>query len=119
MSGLIYYPVIYQYMSEGEQLLFDELGHPSWTDIEAGVAAPVVHSECDYTSATRAGEVLTHQVDLHVGRRTSIRFHHRFTGDDGREVFDGTVIRVWVELASMKPIPLPGWLASGSGASGA
>jgi YbgC/YbaW family acyl-CoA thioester hydrolase len=119
MSGLIYYPVIYQYMSEGEQELFEELGHPSWTDIAAGIAAPVVHSECDYRSATRAGEVLTHRVDLHVGRRTSIRFHHRFAGHDGREVFDGTVVRVWVDLSSMEPVPVPEWLASRNAVSGA
>lgn len=109
-SSLIFFPMYYHYMSEAEQHVFAELGHAVWSEVPAGMASPVVHSECDYVSAVRAGDELTHRVQLELGRTTSMTFHHEFLGRKGETAALGRVVRVWVDLETMEKRPIPAWL---------
>lgn len=111
-SGLLYFPVVYQYMSEGEQEIFGLLGRPTWGQIDDGVASPAVHTECDYISATRAGDVLTHTLRVRLGNHSSMGTEHEFTTRDGKLALRGRIVRAWVELATMSIQPVPQWLRS-------
>ncbi|MCR1781366.1 acyl-CoA thioesterase [Nocardioides carbamazepini] len=103
-SGLIYFPTYLHYMSEGEQLLFVELGFPVTQQIADRVAMPVVHAECDYVAPARAGDVLTHSIELSVGRRSSVVCRHEFAKPDGEVVARAHLVRVMTDLDTLRPV---------------
>ena len=105
-SGLIYFPMYYHYMAEAEQEWFAELGRPVWDDLARGVASPVAHSACDYLAPVHAGDALAQSIDVTFGR-TSVELHHVFTRGERTEVARGRIVRVWVDMATMEPQPVP------------
>lgn len=110
LSGLIYFPSYYLYMSEGDQELFQRLGHAVWDHIPEGQAGPAVHTECQYLRPVHAGDRLTQTVQLMLGRRSSLTTVHEFADAAGALVARGRLVRAWVDLATMRSIPLPDWL---------
>lgn len=107
-SGLIYFPTYYTYMSEAEQLMFDELGLPMADQIRRGTAMPVVHSECDYIAPVRAGDVLTQVVELEAGGRSTITLWHEFRdASTGQVRARARLVRALTSLEAMTSVPIP------------
>lgn len=105
-SGLIYFPMYFQYMSEGDQLLFDALGTPVHEQIRDHVAGPTVHVECDYFAPVRAGDELTHEIAMEIGRRSSITTEHQFQCR-GQLVARGRIVRAYVDLETLETVAVP------------
>jgi acyl-CoA thioesterase FadM len=116
VSGLIYFPTYYHYMSEGDQELFSKLGHPVWEQLRSGIAAPAVHTEVDYLAPARAGDELVHRITMYAGRRTSTCTVHEFIRADGAMAARGLIVRAWVEMDGMTATPIPDWLSAVSDA---
>lgn len=107
-SGLIYFATYYTYISEGEQLLFADLGLSMAEQVRTGVAMPVVHSECDCIGPVRAGDVLTHTIRLEVGARSTVTAHHEFRDAvTGQLRARGLLIRVLTAMDSRSSVPIP------------
>jgi acyl-CoA thioesterase FadM len=112
-SGLMFFGTVFRYVSEGDQLLFERLGHPAWDQIRDGAAAPVVHASCDFLAPAKAGAELLQEIELRPGERSSMSFEHRFTAvADGTVVAMARTVRCWVDLAAMATQPLPSWLVA-------
>lgn len=109
-SKLIFFPTYYHYMAESDQELFDTLGFSVARQIDEGMGAPVVHSDCDYLKPVCAGSVLTQRTELRTGRTTSLTTSHEWSDEDGTPVARGRTVRVWVDLGSMQKKRLPEWL---------
>jgi 4-hydroxybenzoyl-CoA thioesterase len=108
-SGLIYFPVYFQYMSEGDQEVFAALGFAVPEQVAARITAPTVHVECDYLEPARAGDVLTQQVTVTAGRRSSIVSEHEFRR--GEVVLArGRIVRAFVSLDEMRSVEVPAGL---------
>lgn len=107
-SGLLFFPTVFHYMSEAEQLFWDSYGYPITSQIEDGYAAPAVHASCDYKKATKAGDALRQEVRMTPGSDTSYRVEHSFFDDGGQLALSGTMVRVFVDLGSMTPKAIPG-----------
>ncbi len=111
-SGLLFFGSIFRYVSEGEQQLFEALGHPAWAQIQEGTAAPVVHASCDFRAPARTGTELVQDIELVAGARSSMTFTHEFTSAaSGELVAQARTVRCWVDLEHMVPQALPGWLS--------
>ena len=108
-SGLIYFASYFRYMAEGDQDHMAALGHPVLEGISQGTTCPAVSSSCDFTSPARAGDQLEQTITIRPGLRSSFTCEHVFTVSD-REVARGRIVRVWVDLATLRPIELPAWL---------
>jgi acyl-CoA thioester hydrolase len=107
-SGLIYFAAYYKLISEGEQLMFAELGVDVAAQIRNGAAMPVVHSECDCVGPARAGDTLRHAIGLEVGARSTVTTHHLFRQASTNELTArGTVVRVLTDMETMASIPVP------------
>lgn len=107
-SGLIYFATYYTYISEGEQLMFAELGLSMAEQVRTSTAMPVVHSECDCTGPVRAGDVLTHTIRLEVGARSTVTAHHEFRDSATGELrARGRLTRVLTLMDSMSSVPIP------------
>lgn len=113
LSGLIFFDTYRRWMSEGDQQLFTQQGHPVWEDLSAGFGAPVVRSELDCHAPARSGDLMEQEIVLHAAGRSSFSTTHRFTCR-GSVVATGKNIRVWVDLATMTPCPAPDWTRLGS-----
>lgn len=109
-SGLIFFPMYYHYIAEAEQDFFDQVGIAAWSELAQGVGSPAVHTSCDYIAPARAGDLLLQDLELRLGRRTSFRIDHTFTRA-GEVVARAASVRVHVATATMRPRPLPKWLA--------
>jgi acyl-CoA thioesterase FadM len=105
-SGIIYFPSYFHYMSEGDQLLFAELGMPVYEQLAGGVGMPTVHVECDYLAPARAGDVLTHAVRVVAGPRSSVITEHEFSKGDVL-LARGRIVRAYTDMAQMAAVPLP------------
>jgi YbgC/YbaW family acyl-CoA thioester hydrolase len=113
-SGLIYFASYFRYMAEGDQDYLAELGYPVVEHIGEGTTCPAVHAECDFVSPARAGDAIVQRIRIVPGDRTSFRCDHEFTNEEGTVVGRGHMVRVWVDMATMKAVPLPDWvLAAG------
>lgn len=108
-SGLLYFPTVFHYMSEAEQLFWDSYGYPITNQIEDGYAAPAVHASCDYKRATKAGDSLRQEVRIIPGSGTSYTVEHSFLNDDGHLALSGMMVRVFVDLETMTPKAIPDW----------
>lgn len=109
-SGIIFFASYFHYMAEGDQELFEALGHPIWDQIDTGEAGPAVNATCDYLSPARSGDLLRQTVRLVAGAHTSVRTEHEWTLDSGVVTARGRITRCWVDLASMTKLPLPAWI---------
>lgn len=116
-SGLIFYPLIFRYMSEGEQEFFESLGHPVWTQIQEGTVAPIRQAMCDFLRPIQVGTLISHSLEVRLGRRTSMKLEHSFSSDDGVVLAYGHTVRVWVQLVAGVNVELPTWL-TGEAAAG-
>jgi acyl-CoA thioesterase FadM len=110
-SSLIYFVSYFRYMAEGDQDMFDALGQPVMRHIPTGFSCPSVSSNCDFISPARAGDTIVQTVRITCGARTSFTCEHEFTVA-GVTVARGRVARVWVNLSTMTPEPLPEWVRS-------
>jgi 4-hydroxybenzoyl-CoA thioesterase len=105
-SGLIYFATYFHYMSEGDQLLFEEIGHPIHRQIRDRIAGPAVHAECDYVAPARAGDELTHEISLLTGKRSSVTSRHEFRCGD-RVVARGRIVRAYIDLGRFRTVDVP------------
>jgi 4-hydroxybenzoyl-CoA thioesterase len=105
-SGIIYFPAYFQYMSEGDQLLFADIGMPVTEQLAHGVGLPTVHVECDYLAPARAGDVLRHQVRVAAGPRSSVITEHEFRNGDV-VVARGRIVRAYTDMRQMRATALP------------
>ena len=110
-SSLIYFVSYFKYMAEGDQDFFEALGEPVMKHIDTGESCPTVSSNCDFISPARAGDSVVQTVRITDPSRTSFRCEHEFSVD-GTTVARGSVVRVWVNLTTMRPEPLPEWVRS-------
>ncbi|MFF5988776.1 acyl-CoA thioesterase [Prauserella flavalba] len=105
-SGLIYFATYFHYMSEGDQLLFDEIGSPIHRQIRDRLAGPAVHVECDYLAPVRAGDELTHEIVMAAGKRSSVMTEHEFRRGD-LVVARGRIVRAYVDLGTLETVEVP------------
>ena len=105
-SGLIYFPSNFHYMSEGDQEDFAAIVFPVHEQVSSRVTSPTVHVECDYLAPARAGDVLTQDVHLLVGQRTSVTSEHEFLKGEVL-VARGRIVRAFVDLDTMSSCDVP------------
>jgi acyl-CoA thioesterase FadM len=109
-SGLIFFAMYFHYMAEGDQELFESIGHPIWGQIADGTAGPAVNATCDYLAPARAGDRLLQTIRLVAGSRSSVRTEHEWTLPSGTVAARGRITRAWVDLATMETVPAPAWI---------
>ncbi|HZQ28197.1 MAG TPA: thioesterase family protein [Acidimicrobiales bacterium] len=110
LSGLIFFASYFRYMSEGDQDYMEALGHPVAEHAGSGTTCPAVHAECDFVAPTGAGDSILQHIRIVPGGRTSFTCEHEFTNQEGTVVGRGRIVRVWVDMSTMKPQPLPEWV---------
>lgn len=111
MSGNVYLPGYFHFMSLGHQDLFIELGHPMHDQINEGVVAAVRHATCDYLAPLRVGVEFEDRISVYIGENTSMLFRHQFVGTEDQRVYaNGTAVRCWVDLNGFKKGQMPEWL---------
>jgi YbgC/YbaW family acyl-CoA thioester hydrolase len=104
-SGLIFFPMYFHYMNEGEQDFFARLDLPVAAQIRNRHAMPVVHAECDYVSAAIAGDVLDHSMYATTGARSSVTFRHEFRRSADL-VARALIVRAYTDLDSLQSVEL-------------
>ena len=109
VSGNIYLPGYFHFMSMGEQDMLIALGHPMSTQLEDGLSVPVVHAECDYKRPLRVGSQFVDRMSLHLGRKSSFCVKHSFQTPSGEVYAEGHVIRSWVDMKSFSGAAMPTW----------
>jgi acyl-CoA thioesterase FadM len=109
VSGYIYLPGYFHFMSMGDQDMLAALGRPMWTQIDEGLSVPVVHAACDYKRPLRVGTKFVDRMSLHLGQKSSFRVSHEFQGEAGETYASGIVIRCWVAMKTFSRAPMPRW----------
>lgn len=102
----IYYPRLFDDIDDGIEALLEEIGYPLHRLIpDVKRALPVVHAEADYLDPISFGDTVSCSLVPHVGE-SSIEF--RGTGRvDEAQVFEATIVRVFVDMETFEKRPLP------------
>jgi YbgC/YbaW family acyl-CoA thioester hydrolase len=106
-SGLIFFVTYFNYVNEGEQLLFEEIGLPTSKQISQRLTMPAVHAECDYIAPAHAGEVLTQTTRFTAGTRSTVTSEHEFRNAAGDLVARAKVVRALTDLDTMRSVEIP------------
>jgi YbgC/YbaW family acyl-CoA thioester hydrolase len=109
VSGYIYLPGYFHFMSMGDQDMLAALGHPMWAQIDEGLSVPVVHTACDYKRPLRVGTRFVDRMNLHLGQKSSFRVTHVFEGTTGEIYATGVVVRCWVDMKTFSRAQMPDW----------
>lgn len=71
---------------------------------------PIAHAEADYVKPIRHGEQVVVHIDVTRVGRASFRLRYRVTGSAGDLRAEASTVHAFVEMKTMKPIPIPGAL---------
>jgi 4-hydroxybenzoyl-CoA thioesterase len=109
-AGIAYYPRLVDFLHRAfEDFFGGRLGRPYPEVIGSGLGFPTVRLEAEFLRPLRHGDLVEIAVGVeHVGR-TSVRF--RYEGRVAGELaFRARNTAVTVDIASLRPLPTPGWL---------
>lgn len=68
---------------------------------------PIAHAEADYRKPIRHGERVTIAIDVTRVGRASFRLRYRVSGPADDLRVEAATVHAFVELATMRPIPIP------------
>ena len=109
-AGIVFYPRYFEMINDFVEEWFDKaLGH-SFHTLHTGMrlGTPTASVQCDFTAPSRWNDVLRQELTLRRIGTASINFDVRFTGrDDGRQRLSASMAIVFVDLQSVRPVPMP------------
>jgi YbgC/YbaW family acyl-CoA thioester hydrolase len=110
MTGRIHYTSLLRYFEAAEIEFFRSLNLKIEESLQAGVALPRVHVECDYLGAIHYDDLL--QFEVTVGKVGHSAFRLEFNVmKEQKTVARGNFVIVAMDRASGRPVELPGQLA--------
>ena len=107
-AGIAYFPRIYDYLHEAFEELWElHVGVRYYALIgEQRIGFPLVHSEVDFAHPLRFGDRPIVRVTCFRLGHSSIGLRYRYLLDD-KLCVDARMTTATIDLAAMKPIPIP------------
>jgi len=105
--GVVYYGNYSRLYEIGRSELIRELGLP-YTELEdAGIVMPVFSVECKYRNVIKYDELITIETTLKELPAARIEFFHRIFTQEGIMAHEATVVLVFLDMKSRRPIRAP------------
>jgi 4-hydroxybenzoyl-CoA thioesterase len=106
-AGIAYFPRIYGYLHEVFEELWERHVGLRYPELILGrrLGCPLVHSEVDFRSPLRFGDVARVRVTCYRLGRSSLGLRYVFS--TGRECLDARMVTTFVHLDTLEPLPLP------------
>jgi 4-hydroxybenzoyl-CoA thioesterase len=107
-AAIVYYPRIYDYIHEAMEDLFQGQVQVDYYHLicDLRIGFPLVHSEVNFVSPLRFGDVADVHVTVFKIGNSSLGLRYRaYVGD--RLCFDARMTVACVNLDELKPIPIP------------
>lgn len=107
-AGIAYYPRIFDFIHQAMEDFFAGqcgVGYPELIG-ERGLGFPLVKSDVEFKTPLRFGDVATIAVTTTKVGNSSIGMRYRFLVGE-RECLDARMVVCCIDMATLKPVPVP------------
>jgi 4-hydroxybenzoyl-CoA thioesterase len=107
-AGIAYYPRIFDFIHQAMEDFFAGQCGASYPELigDRGLGFPLVKSEVEFTTPLRFGDTATIAVTTTKVGNSSIGMRYRFFVGE-RECLDARMVVCCIDMATLKPVPVP------------
>jgi len=111
-AGIVYYPRIFHYFHLAYEDFFHEVLEIPFQDFftKRGVGAPIVHCESEFKGPIRHGEIIDVAAAILKKSEHSWTWRFEITHAEAPEprtvLAAGTITKVFVDMKTMRPVPI-------------
>jgi acyl-CoA thioester hydrolase len=107
MMGVVYYGNYGKFYEMGRIEMVRGLGLPYVELEKAGVMMPVYSVEAKYRNVIRYDELITIETTVEKLPAARMEFHHRILNEDGGLAHEATVVLVFLDMKTNRPVRAP------------
>ena len=105
--GVVYYGNYARLYEIGRTEMIREMGMPYRELEEAGVMMPVYSMESRFREVIRYDELITIETTVRRFPEARMEFEHRIYNEAGKQVHEATVVLVFLDMKSSRPVRAP------------
>lgn len=107
MMGVVYYGNYGRFYEMGRTEMVRGMGLPYIELEKAGVMMPIYSVEAKYRKVIRYDELITIETTVEKLPAARMEFHHRIYNEDGSLAHEATVVLVFLDMKTNRPVRAP------------